>query len=281
MSKPYFKKIDRSSFEWGMTIPQEYIKDFLDGKKLKKGTGRDTTILWDKKSYKVKIFHINRKAGAVFQLRWDGNSEFLAKLRKTFIYSYVIIKSQKELFDHEKRDRKYFRTAMAGGEQEVLELRPIKHNLIEATIFIKVESAWNTLFERLMEANVFGLLFDKGKSEHLIQRSTSWMSVLEFSDHKDQINVIYYLAHSKKKKIYIGKADTLGKRVKPGRKHQEMHGGWDRFKYDIVKPEFYKFLKKIEDHTIRTTASLLVNSKKYPSLNIKAYSLANKHWKKI
>ena len=77
------------------------------------------------------------------------------KLRKTFIQSYVIIKSQKELFDNQKSSNKYFRTNLDGGQQEVLIFRPIRSGVLEAKVFIKVENQWNTLFERLMNENSF------------------------------------------------------------------------------------------------------------------------------
>lgn len=281
MSKAYLKKIDNSTFVWGFTIPQDYIKDFLGGKKLKIGTSRKVNIVWDNKNYNVEIRHIDRKAGPVYRISWMTNKAFLAKIRKTFIQSYVIIKSEKELFEKDKQGRKNFRTSMVGGQQEVISLKPVSHNKIVASVFIKIDSEWNGLFERLADANVFGWLFDKNDTEHLIQRSTNWLKVSEFKNHKDEINVIYYLANTKKKKLYIGKAEVFGKRVSPGRAHQEMDGDWDLFKYDIIRPEFAKILKRIEDHTIRTTASILSNTTKYSSLNISNYTLVNKNWKKI
>ena len=49
----------------------------------------------------------------------------IKKIRKTFIHSYVVLKSQKELFDSDKGDRKHFRTKLEGGKQEVLVVTPI------------------------------------------------------------------------------------------------------------------------------------------------------------
>ncbi len=60
MKRPYYKKIDRSVMEWGVTLKQKYEKDFLCGKKIKPGKGRDVDILWDGKRYPVKLRHINR-----------------------------------------------------------------------------------------------------------------------------------------------------------------------------------------------------------------------------
>jgi predicted GIY-YIG superfamily endonuclease len=93
--------------------------------------------------------------------------------------------------------------------------------------------------------------------------------------------VIYYLANTKRKLIYIGKAEDLGKRVKPGEPHQKMQGDWDYFKYDIIKEEYSNLLERIEDHTIRTIASFLQNDEGYKSLNLSSYKIVNSNWKKL
>jgi len=180
-----------------------------------------------------------------------------------------------------KKSNTHFRTKLEGGQQEVLIFRPIKTKLLQAEVFIKIENEWNTLFERLMNENVFGLIFEKTDKEHLIQKSTAWIKVKDFAKHKNTLNVIYYLANTKTKTLYIGKADNLGNRVKPSRKHQNMSGDWDLFKYDIIRQEYSKILKRIEDHTIRTVASILKNNKSYSTLGFSNYTLANSQWKKI
>jgi len=282
MKKGYHKKVDRSMMDWGFTIPNEYLSDFLSGTPLKLGTSRPITIEWDKKKYLVKICHINRKKHKpVYQIRWDSQKDFLYKLRKTFVQSYVILKSQKELFDKKNATQKHFRTHMEGGQQEVMIFSPINANTIKVKEFIVIKNEWNDLFQRLVQENVFGWIFDSKDKEYLIQKSTVWHNVTKFNAHKNAVNVIYYLANTKKKLLYIGKADDFGKRVKPGKKHQSMPGDWDKFKYDIIRPEFANILTRIEDHTIRTTASIIKNKKQYPSLDIGNYTLVNDTWKKL
>jgi len=281
MRRPYYKKVDRSMMDWGLTLPQDYVKDFEAPKRLKPGTSREIQIIWDKKSYIVKLCHVKRtNYNPVYQLRWDNNKALLKKLRKTFIQSYVILKSQKELFDIEKEKGEHFRTQLLGGQQEVLILQPLSSKQIEFKVFIRIDNGWNKLFERLAEENVFGWLFEK-KKEYLISRSTTWIPVKEFQKHAGAVNVIYYLANTKQKFLYIGKAEILGNRVHPGRNHQNMPGDWNKFRYDIVKPEYSAILDKIEDHTIRSFASILKNNKNYPSLEIGTYILVNSNWKKL
>ena len=207
------------------------------------------------------------------------NRDLCDVLRNTFVNSYVILQSQKEKHEASGDDRKKFRTKMLAGQQEVLSLRPISATEIHAEPFIQIETEWSTLFRRLAAANVFESLFAKDK-EHLVEKSTSWMSVNEFSRHSEQVSVIYYLAHTEKKLLYIGKANKLGERVVPGRGHQGMEGDWDKFRYDVIKPEFGHLLERIEDHTIRSVATILKNSKDFPTLGLGSYILANKNWKR-
>jgi len=268
--------------DWGFTIPKDHINEFLFNTPLAAGTSRDITLVWDKKKYTAKICHVNRTtASNVYQIRWDTNRDFLHKLRTTFIQSYVILKSQKELFDKHNSLQKHFRTDLEGGQQEVSIFYPNKKHEIDVSVFIKIENEWNALFERLVSENVFGWLFEKKDKEYLIQKSTNWINATDFNLHKNALNVIYYLANTKQKLLYIGKADDLGKRVKPGRKHQEMPSDWDKFKYDIIRPEFSNILERIEDHTIRTIASVLKNTKSYSTLGIADYTIVNAKWKKL
>jgi len=280
MLNSYYKKIDRSMMDWGFTVPQDYIKVFEASKPVKLGSSRKIFIFWDKKKYEAKICHVNRKKyKSVYQIRWDSNRELLNKIRKTFIQSYIILKSQKELFDLSEKG-KHFRTQLSGGQQEVIVFKVISRDNIEAKTFIKIDNGWNDLFERLADENVFGWLFDKNK-KYLISRSTNWIKSRNFREHSNSINVIYYLVHSKKKLLYVGKAENLGKRVFPGKLHQNMPSDWDLFRYDIVKPEYANILERIEDHTIRAFAAVLKNNRHYPTLNLGGYTLVNSNWKKL
>ena len=116
--------------------------------------------------------------------------------------------------------------------------------------------------------------------KYLISRSTNWYSYKELPEHAGQVNVIYYLANTEKRLLYIGKAEIFGNRVKHGRYHQDMPGDWNMFRYDIVRPEFSSLLERIEDHTIRSFASILKNTKSFSSLELSSYKLVNKNWKK-
>lgn len=277
---PYYKKIDRSLLEGWVIIPKEYEGDFLYGQAIPSGTGRDVQVRYKKKLYKAKIYNVNRTSHSnVYQLRWDGDKNLINLIRKDFINSYVILKSQKELHENSNNLKK-FRGHMEAGSQEVVMLRPVSENEIHVEPFIQIKTEWNELFERLADANVFGWLFSKD-NKYLISRSTNWYPYKELPKHAGHVNVIYYLANTKKKLLYIGKAENFGNRVKHGRDHQDMPGDWDLFRYDVIKPEFGSLLERIEDHTIRSFASILKNTKSFSSLELSSYKLVNKNWKKL
>jgi hypothetical protein len=82
MNHPYFKKIDRSAFEGWIVIPKEYENDFTCGYPLKPSESRDVTLKYKKKSYKAKLYHVNRKSGNnVYQLRYDIDKDLLKVLK--------------------------------------------------------------------------------------------------------------------------------------------------------------------------------------------------------
>lgn len=274
-----YKKVDRSTLAWGITIPKHLYKDFQAGKPLKLGTSRHINILWDRKRYSAKLNHSATGQQKYLQIRYDSNEDLLKKLRRTFIQSYVLLESQKELFGAGKKKTGQFRSQLAGGQQEVLVIQLVDPETVKFDVFIQIKDDWNPLFQRLADENVFRWVFDK-KKKYLISRSTNWMKVKDFEKHKGSKNVIYYLAHTRRRLLYIGKAKILGERVKPGRQHMKMPGDWDLFRYDIVK-EYSDILERLEDHTIRAFASILKNDKDYSSLHLSPYKLVNSNWKKL
>lgn len=277
MYQALYKKVDRSTLEGAVTIPRDLEKDFQARDEMKPPSSREVDLIWGRKRYKC-ILRYARPKNPYMIIRYGHNKELLKKLRETFIYSYVVFKSKKEKAD--KKEGKQFRSKVRRGDREVVILQPINSKEIKVEVFIRIEDDWNDLFQRLANENVFGWIFDKEK-KYLITESSNWKNVKEFKKYKHKANVIYYLAHTEEKLIYIGKAEFLGNRVTPYKPHQRMPEGWDKFRFDVVKPEFSTLLERIEDHTIRSFAAILQNEKDYPSLNISKYKLVNTNWKKL
>lgn len=271
--REYYKKLDKSFFYRGVTIPKEYIDDFLFNEPLEMGTSREVVISWGEKCYKVRFTHNYRKnSSSEYQLRWDSNTELLADLRKEFIQSYFAIESQNY---KAKLEKKYYITNLLGGNQEVIIFRPKTVTEIEIKTFIKIETPYDNLFKRLVEENVFGWL-SKNNEGRLITKSTKWFSIDELYKHEDANYVVYYLIDEKNKFIYIGSAKRLGDRVKPGRIEIPE---WNKFRYEIIHPKFHECLREVEYHSIMNFARFLRSNGKLSNLHISEYVIVNKDYK--
>ena len=90
----YYKKIDKSVFKYGITIPKEYEEMFLKGHELKIGEGRNIKIKFKNKVYNGRINNVNRRNTTnVYQIRWDSSNELINELKQEFIQSYFAIMS--------------------------------------------------------------------------------------------------------------------------------------------------------------------------------------------
>ncbi len=271
--KEYYKKIDKSFFKHGITIPKERISDFIGEHPIALGCNRKIKILWQNDEYSAIISHVDRKAGPVHQVRWDGNRELLASLKKEFIQSYFAIESQKY---EAKRENKYHITSLMGGSQEVVVFKVLDEDTIKLETFIKIETPYDNIFKNLVDENVFGWLGENKYSDNLISKSTKWFDIKDLYKHEDINHVIYYLVDDKEKQIYIGSATRLGDRVKPNRPEIP---GWNKFRYEIIKPKFHYLLRTIEYHSIMNFAAFYSNKGNIPSLALSDYLLVNKDYK--
>ena len=78
------------------------------------------------------------------------------------------------------------------------------------------------------------------------------------------------------KQISIASAIHLGDRVKIGRKEIPF---WNKFRYEIVHPEYHSFLREIEYHSIMNFAKFFSNNGNLSSLELGEYTLVNKDYK--
>lgn len=202
---------------------------------------------------------------------WDSDKELLKKLRKTFIQTYIATSLQK---DEALRVGKTKTRTKLEGAQELVTIEPTPKGDINLAIFFRVEDKWTKFLEKLIEENVFPwLMWGAKKNEDVYQRSTDWFSMKDLPNHASAENVIYYLVDTRKKEFYVGKAIRLGERVVPGRKEIP---GWNRFRYDVVRPQYSSLLPRLEENTIRALAYLLTTEGHYPSLEISKYRLTNR-----
>lgn len=269
----YFKKVDKSFFNYGITIPRDYVDIFLCGEPIVLGTSREISISFKNNKYDSRLNHVNRRgASDVYQIRWDKNYELLSDVRKEFIQSYFAIINQNF---HAKKENKYFVTNLLGGNQEVVVFRPVNKQEINLETFIKIETPYDEIFKALVDQNVFGWLSEV-KEDHLIYKSTKWLSISELYQHEDIGFVVYYLLDEMNKELYIGSARRLGDRVKPGRSEIP---GWNMFRYEILHPLFHKNLREVEYHSIMNFARMMKNDGNLTSVALSDYRLVNKDYK--
>ncbi len=271
--KDYYKKIDKSFFHYGITLPKDYVQYFTYGNSIELGSSRDITILWKHKEYNVRLAHVDRKAGDVHQIRWDNNKELLTSLKQEFIQSYFAIESQNFAA---KEQKKYYITKLLGGSQEVIIFKPLSIDTIELETFIKIETPYDNIFKRLVEENVFGWLSDDRHKQDMITKSTGWLDANDLYKHEEQNHVIYYLVDEENKQLYIGSAIRLGDRVKRNRPEIP---NWNKFRYEIVHPKFHCLLRSIEYHSIMNFSRFFTNNGKLSSLKLSDYTLVNKDYK--
>lgn len=271
--REYYKKVDKSFFNYGIAVPKEYVKDFVFDEPLEPGKSRNIDVYWNNRIFKVRMQHINRKnSTSAYHLRWDNNYDLLSELKREFIQSYFAIESQNY---QAKSEKKYYITNLLGGNQEVIIFRPKSVTEIELETFIKIETPYDNLFKRIVDENVFGWLSNI-ESSKLITKSTKWYDINEVYKHEEANFVVYYLMDEKNKQIYIGSAKRLGDRVKIGRPEIPE---WNKFRYEIVHPKYHACLREIEYHSIMNFARFFKSNGSLSNLNISEYKLVNKDYK--
>lgn len=268
------KKVDKSILMGSrFTIPQENLGMFLQGEDILPGKNREIKIIFNKKEYSGVIRHVNQtKSNKVYQVQWHQDKKLQLELKKEFVQSYIAIMS--DIYQKKLTSEKKYRTNLAGGEQEVIKVIEIDKNKFEIESFIKIKSPYSNLFQKLIENNVFAWIDKNAEETKMIIKETEWYDISELKSHEDARYVIYYLLDDRNKKIYIGSAKRLGNRVKPGR--QEIPD-WNKFRYEILNPNYYSMLREIEYHSIVNFARFIKNSK-IKSIDISDYVLMNKDY---
>jgi hypothetical protein len=258
----YYLKIKLSCFDSGFTIPKEYEECFIQNIDIPLSSSRKVKLVFKNKQYDANILKANIKNGVPYYTLRYGK-EFINKLKEEFIYSYIRFE------DNKQRNIKTKNV----NYKEVLKFKAIDPYTFSLETFIKQETEFEYLFLKLVEEDFFGWLKSDEKNQ-LIVHTSEWLDISFLPLHKNKTFVIYYLVDENKKEIYIGSADKLGDRVKSGR---DVIPGWNKFRYDIIKPE-YKHLKlHIENEIINAFARFLDNNIKniYPN-KISDYKLVNK-----
>lgn len=97
------KKVDKSMFTDGTSIPLQFIEGFLRAggeSNLERGESRDLVLLLDETEYKANLRSLNltKSSRSIIQIRWDGNKELKAALIDLFstTYQYVMDRNKQK-----------------------------------------------------------------------------------------------------------------------------------------------------------------------------------------
>ena len=262
----FYKKVDKSLLLYGFTFATSgspYVKLFEKKHKLKPKDYRAITILLNGKKYPARIgatgsrIFKGKKYPVAYRVLYG--SKLTKEIDKIFISSYIKMQSGKKL--------------TKTNSEEVLEVTPLSEELVRFRPFVQRKTDYDNLFEKFIDSDVFGWLYLKQKEKIFLKSPNSWIPKEKLKDHKHVKYAIYYLIDTNNEELYVGSAKDLYSRLNTNRSEIPC---WNKFRYDTLRPDFRKFLERIEHHTIRAFASLLKNRMKISSIDLCKYKLMNK-----
>lgn len=260
----YIKKVDKSLLESGKaTLDKKQLEDNGWLNSFKVGESREIKFIFNGRSYKGTIAYKPRSKNKPNPLYYQLQIplDLSKELKKEFIHTTLYVRS-KEI----NKSLKYNEEAIS------LELKEINGKYcFEIKPFIKYWTPYEDYFKRLVESNLIDHPLNP-KNEKIIVAESKWLDKSELDYHKEQKNVIYYLLKSDSNEFYIGSAYILGNRVTIKKSELEE---WDKFRYEVVNPEYIHILRDIEFMNIRNYACLFESNERKSTLGIGNYKLVN------
>ena len=175
---------------------------FIQGEEIEPSTSRKIELIFKGKKYDAKIAHVNRSESPnVYQIIWKTDKNLQLELKKEFVQSYIAIMSDK--YRKSQTSNKKYYTHLKGGQQEVIKFTEIDKCKYKMETYIKIETPYDLLFQKLIENNVFAWITKKEEEEKIIIKDTKWIDISELKEHEDVKLVIYYLVDEINKEIYI------------------------------------------------------------------------------
>lgn len=135
------------------------------------------------------------------------------------------------------------------------------------------EPSFPNLFNRLIGSPSISRIDDEvqGKAGHRIHKQ-DWKPRKDLEYEIGATNVIYMLADTENKLLYVGEAKDLIKRL--SQKYPSILQ-WNYFRYDVLPQHLDSLRVPLERMVIRSFASLLENKKGVSTICISDYCLAN------
>lgn len=268
----YIKKIDKSLLEGGKaTLDKKQLEDNEWLTSFDIGESRNIKAYFNNKEYDVNLAFKSRKKDEIelpyYQLTIG---EVLKKeLKKTFIHTVLNIKSSIIM---KQKGRKF--------NEEALSIELVKKNVeyvLKLKPFIRISTDYDEYFKALIKSNLLDYPFGSNNKKAIVS-STGWMDIKEIEKYKGTRNIIYFLLNSATKEIYIGSTNLFEKRVTVQKSELP---NWDKFRFEVVNPDYTTILRDIEFMIIRNFANVLKNNDNIKGLDVNEYTLANRRCYKI
>ena len=267
------KKVDKSLFEHnGTSIPAWACKmwelpSLFSDVSSRKNPKSAVNVKLENKTYRGWVTATKKGRNRPGYRLWF-EEELSLELKRTFAMSYMRALetglSTLEVSDIEK-------------QIPFWEFLDIEFDIANRTfIFVAYytqEPSFPTLFNRLIGSPSIARVDDElqGKKGHRIHKQ-DWKPKEDLEYEIGATNVIYMLADTEKKLLYIGEAKDLVKRL--AQRYPSIPK-WNYFRYDVLPAHLDSLRVPLERMAIRGFASILENKKGVPSILISGYKLAN------
>jgi hypothetical protein len=266
------KKVDKSLFEYkGTTIPTWACDMWGIQSQFKKVTSKkdknaDVVIRFGKKEYPGWVTIATKKRKTPAYRLWF-NEDLSTELKHEYVMSYMRMLEQglnQESVDIE-------------DEIPFWEFLDIEYarNIREFTFvaYYRQKPSFPNLFDRLIGSPTIASIDDEiqNKDKNRIHKQ-DWKDRSELPFELGAENVIYVLADTEHKFLYVGEAKNLVKRLS---KRYSVIPHWNMYRYDVLPKSLGPFRVTLERMLIRSFATLFESKKGHSSLNITGWKLAN------
>ena len=270
------KKVDAALFKDAYTPIPKFLWKIWSIEKLfvlcrnKENPDCKVKITYDEKEFTGRILHSPSKT--MYRLFFSKDLSDL--LKDVFVMSYMRSIEQ----DLRKNKPEYAGTDVE-DEIPFWEFLDIEFDLENKSFRFKAyytqKPVYTELFRELVKSHTIRRIGDDlNYKDNFRFTKGDWTSRVKLSSQLDSQNVIYNLVDTERRRIYIGEAESLVKRLKQER---EEIRDWDFYRFDALPSGLTKQQRvAIERLIIRTFASFFENFKDIPSMKVSNYILANK-----
>ena len=129
------------------------------------------------------------------------------------------------------------------------------------------------LFKRLSKSPALKKIDDALNQKEMLRiHKQDWRPREEFETEVGADNIIYMLADTTSKLLYIGEAQNLIRRLRSG---HPIIKNWDKYRYDVLPDTLAPYRIQLERILIRAYAATFTSTKALSSLGVSEYKLVN------